>query len=126
MNRSLAILFILIHLAGNTEAGQLFRVPLLLQHFHLHHRQDPSVNFIRFLAMHYAGDDGNKSDDNEDAKLPFHDFDHSSVSVVYSPLVKSVIAILPMDFRDKNKPAEKEENILSRHIGRILQPPRYC
>ncbi len=54
MRKILAILLITIHLTGNTEVGQLFRLPQLISHFFQHHRQDPSIDFFEFIAMHYA------------------------------------------------------------------------
>jgi hypothetical protein len=123
MKKPLVFFLLCIHIAGNTEAGQVFRLPLLLKHFQAHQQQDPSLHFIDFLAMHYAGDDGDASDDADDAKLPFHDYTHSSVSAVYAPMVKT-LAFIPFFTAYNDFPIEKKEAMPSKHVSILLQPPR--
>lgn len=90
MRKNLAILLISFHLVGNTEVGQVFKLPRLLDHFKKHHQQNPSVSFIDFIIMHYAGDDGTSSDDDQDQQLPCHNLHHNTMGMVYSPMVKTL------------------------------------
>ena len=124
MRKTLAILLISVHLAGNTEVGQLFKLPQLVHHFFRHHRLDPSISFFEFLAMHYAGDDGTTADDDYDSQLPCHNTNHNTIAVTYSPMVKD---IFPDEFPFLEIPEFNntlQEGITSEHVLLILQPPR--
>lgn len=113
-----------LHLVGNTEVGQLFKLPELINHYFQHHRIDTSLNFFEFIAEHYAGDDGTTADDDFDSKLPCHNATHNTISFVYSPMVKEIPSI-DLSFREtqvysSNLPI----GISSKHVALILQPPR--
>ena len=124
MRKNLAILLISVHIVGNTEMGQLFKLPLLVNHFFQHERLDPGLSFFEFIVMHYAGDDGTKADDYLDKQLPCHNTDHNTLSVVYSPMVKD----LPVtDFHvwpSKEYSDPLQAGTSSKHVLLILQPPR--
>ena len=81
MRSLLIIVLINVHLFGNTELGQLIKLPQLITHYKKNHKNNPSLNFFQFLVMHYAGDDGTTADDNEDRQLPCHDYHHSGKSM---------------------------------------------
>ena len=89
MRKKLAILLISLHLLGNTEAGQVFKLPQLLEHFAQHKKENQSLGFIDFFVMHYGGDDGTHADDDQDQQLPCHNMHHISATVIYSPLLKA-------------------------------------
>ncbi|MFN8289330.1 MAG: hypothetical protein U0U70_03615 [Chitinophagaceae bacterium] len=125
MRKSLVILLIGIHLAGNTEAGQLIRLPQLISHYFQHHQLDNSIGFFEFIAMHYGGDDGTSADDEYDSKLPCHNINHTTtISNVFSPMIKEAgtAAAVPEVLPDHHS------RILARqsagHTLLILQPPR--
>lgn len=124
MRNSLLILLITVHLAGNTEIGQLFRLPHLISHFFQHHRQDQSIDFFEFIAMHYGGDDGTAADDDIDSQLPYHNVNQSTIAHIFSPMVSEIPAsglTIPV-------PAERNDRLVagiaSEHVLRVLQPPR--
>jgi hypothetical protein len=71
---------------GNTELGQLIKLPQLFRHYHQHHKDNPSVNFFKFLVMHYAGEDGTTADDSDDMQLPCHDYQHTGIFFVFAPV----------------------------------------
>lgn len=124
MSKKLAILLLSIHLAGNTELGQLFKLPLLVNHFFQHQRLNPQLGFFEFIAMHYAGDDGTKADDDFDKQLPCHNTDHSTISIAYSPMVKET-PILAKSFFKQNEYSDRlQQGISSKHVLLVLQPPR--
>lgn len=90
MRKKLAILLISLHLLGNTEAGQVFKLPQLLEHYAQHKKQIHSLGFIDFFTMHYGGDDGTHADDDQDQQLPCHNLHHTTTAVVYSPMLKVI------------------------------------
>ena len=124
MRKIIAISLISIHLLGTTELGQLVRVPELLSHFLQHHRQDPEINFFDFITMHYSGDDGTTADDDIDSKLPYHNINNNTITIVYAPMVK-VNASINFNFR---RTEEYNSYILTNcppaFVCLILQPPR--
>lgn len=124
MRKILAILLISIHLTGNTEVGQLFRLPQLIAHFFQHHRQDPSIDFFDFIAMHYAGDDGTTADDDFDNQLPCHNINHNTTALTYSPMVKEMPSIEVSVLETKVYNSRLLTGITSKHVILILQPPR--
>lgn len=124
MRKILAILLISIHLTGNTEVGQLFRLPQLIAHFFQHHRQDPSISFFDFIAMHYAGDDGTTADDDFDNQLPCHNVNHNTIAVTYSPMVKEMPSIEVSVYETKVYNSRLLTGVTSKHVLLILQPPR--
>ena len=124
MRKTLVILLMALHLAGNTEVGQLLRVPQLITHFFQHHRQDPGISFGEFIAMHYWGDDGTTADDDTDKGLPCHNTSHNTIALTFSPMVNDI------PFSDLfllNSPEYNSRlltGITSKHVVLILQPPR--
>jgi len=124
MRKILAILLISIHLTGNTEVGQLLKLPQLVTHFHQHHQQDPSVDFIDFIVMHYAGEDGTSADDDMDKQLPCHNLTHNTISVAYSPMVKDIPAVEFSCCITKDYNSRMLTGVSSKHVSLILQPPR--
>jgi hypothetical protein len=124
MSKKLAIFLISIHLAGNTELGQLFKLPQLVNHFFQHQRLNPNLGFFQFIAMHYAGDDGTKADDDWDKQLPCHSKDHNTTTITYSPMVKEMPATTQIFTKDNEYSDRLQTGTSSKHVLLILQPPR--
>jgi hypothetical protein len=124
MRKTLVILLIGIHLAGNTEFGQLFKLPQLVHHFFQHKLIAPDLSFISFLIMHYAGDDGTKADDDFDKQLPCHNSGHNTLSVAYSPMVKELPAGNFNFWPAKEYSDRLQTGISSKYVLLILQPPK--
>jgi hypothetical protein len=124
MRKSVTIGLIVVHLLAHTEAGQLFKLPTLFNHFFQHHRQNPSIGFFDFIAMHYGGDDGTHADDFTDDQLPCHNTHYNTLSIVYSSFENDI----PSFAIDINEPIEYGSCILTgnpaKHVLIILQPPR--
>jgi len=124
MRKPLTIVLISLHLVGNTEIGQLFKLPHLVNHFFQHQRLNPDLNFFEFIAMHYAGDDGTKADDDFDKQLPCHNTDHNTLGVVYSPMVKELPAADFNFWPNREYSDRLQTGTSSKHVLLILQPPR--
>ncbi len=126
MRQILALGLISVHLFGNTELGQVFKLPKLIAHYHQHHRQNPGVSFFNFLFMHYIGDDGTATDDNDDMQLPFHDYHHSCISFVIGPVstmepsLEQVYDPMQIIYGGRLLSYKPQE-----HFHKILQPPRF-
>lgn len=82
-------MFMLI-VTDNTSLDQLLKLPVLFQHYMEHKEQNNSVSLMKFIAMHYWGDDDNDNDNDRDAQLPFKKFDAHPSHLLFYPLVKIV------------------------------------
>jgi len=125
MRKILIIGLISVHLFGDTELSQLFKIPHLISHFFQHHRQNPSITFFEFLSMHYGGDDGTKSDDFEDNKLPCHNVNSHCLSVSYTAFLKLPVLSGELDAYDKKEYGSRlHTGNPSEHVLILLQPPK--
>jgi len=71
MRKVISIFFLLIFLVFVTEAGQLFRLPLLVQHYLKHQQSERGLSFAGFLKTHYLQDHKDDGDKKQDRQLPF-------------------------------------------------------
>lgn len=125
MRKKLAILLICLHLFGNTEAGQVFKMPVLLQHYKQHCENNKGLGFIEFIIMHYAGDDGTHTDDEQDQQLPCHNLQQHTMHLMFAPMLNTVsesVAPAPASARSS---VFITTGIPQSRAGRLWQPPRY-
>lgn len=124
MRKILIISLLSIKLLGNTEFGQLLRIPELLSHFFQHHRVNPEISFLEFLQMHYGGNDGTSADDAFDRQLPCHDVNHlQNFFVQFSPMIPETPSFVmekpePQRFRHSNA-----QDVFPKHVFPLLHPP---
>jgi hypothetical protein len=125
MRQILLISIIGIHLIGNTEISQVFKLPNLIDHYFEHHRQNRNLNFFEFLAMHYGGDDGTYADDEKDSQLPCHNLHHNTISVVCFQIVQDapILDIVTL-YNAKEYGRPLQTNLPPKHGISLLQPPR--
>lgn len=113
------------HFLGNTELGQILTLPKLISHYLQHHSIDPDVGFIDFMFMHYIiDDDGSMADNQEDAQLPFHNFNyqHSFVQM-FSLAERFSYTNLYMPLQPKVFGADPQERLHTGYTSLRLQPP---
>jgi hypothetical protein len=79
VRKTVAILFTALYLFGATEASQLFKLPVLIQHYYEHKANNASVTLYAFLQMHYLGNDNDDTDNMRDQALPFKTMDDCCV-----------------------------------------------
>jgi hypothetical protein len=112
-------------LVSTTELYQLLKLPVLLEHYTEHKKQNSDLSFLDFLSLHYnqAFDH-----DNTDHKLPFksHDSNISMNIVAFIAQPFSVILAKPIVFIDKTEIGFRQPNFTSSVISTIWQPPRAC
>ncbi|UEG51942.1 hypothetical protein LLH06_13320 [Mucilaginibacter daejeonensis] len=76
---------------SSTELHQLFKLPVLFEHFAEHQRINGQVSFWAFLSMHYWGNDMNDDDDDRDMQLPFKKIDAHSAPVCFIPMIRTYV-----------------------------------
>jgi hypothetical protein len=125
MQKGLALILIVLHLGTNTELVQVFKLPKLISHYFQHHRQNPSLSFSHFLAMHYGGDDGTTADDDMDSQLPFHNTIHGCLPVVYFPLIQEPVNINPPESLSIQHSSFLQLSKTNGHVASLLRPPLF-
>lgn len=120
MKSAVTIFLLVLMVAIQTPLGQLFKLPLLIEHYIKHQKQD-GVSLIAFLEDHYASDHKD-ADLPEDEQLPFKNITFYSIGyAIVQPIVQTnVLASLPTEkkiiFPDTYTPQQ--------HLGSIFHPPR--
>jgi len=119
--KSAATIFLLILLASiQTPIGQLFKLPLLVEHF-IQHRNQDGVSLFGFLEDHYATNH-NDADLPEDEELPFKNVKFHSIG--YAILTLPVHADVPASFPGDKKIVFPNTNMPHQHLASIFHPPR--
>jgi len=125
MKRLSALLFFTLYLLSTTEASQLLKIPVILQHYHEHQKLNKDISFFAFLDMHYMHGSPHDDDYDRDMQLPFKRFDHhASLSPVTVPAPVGIIqsnTIPPVSpvFIIRN-----DDHLYSKYHPAIFQPPR--
>lgn len=85
MKKRIAIFFLVIFSVSFTEAGQLFKFPLLVEHFIDHNQGDKQASFFGFLKSHYLYGHPSDGDEEEDGNLPFKQADYQLAALGFLP-----------------------------------------
>lgn len=124
----MAILLLSLYLFGATDAYQLLKLPLLVQHFLVHKQQNPLLSIEGFMQIHY--NDGLlvvDDDFEQDMQLPF------KTSQVPSGQSNNVIiaSVTPINFFSLEAYKEaffsyKQHLYCLLNKNSIFQPPKNC
>ena len=114
-----------VYFFGATEASQLLKLPVLVQHYYEHKAGNASVTLVQFLHMHYMGHDENDADNLRDMQLPFKTMDDCCM-IAYNSLPPQKIQLseiaeheMQQEFTLLNDAAP-----FSISVEDIFQPPR--
>lgn len=119
----MAILCFSAIIMAGTELHQLLKLPVLLQHFQEHKKEDKDISLFRFIAMHYFNGTKKDKDYDRDMQLPFKTADCTTlVSTAAHP--HQLQAERPEFFIKRSYPAVKNNSILQSHLSDIWQPPK--
>lgn len=123
--RIIAISLLFTIVFAQTPVHQVMKVKVLVEHYFEHKALDEQIDFVDFLAMHYA-DDAKRVDYERDMQLPFKQCNHAPLMVFTFFEHK--------DFSIKQKPVFiYEEQVLTGYqspyyaaeaLSNIWQPPR--
>ena len=120
MKKTSAIFFLVVLVSAQTPAGELFKLPALVDHFVKHQKQDGDL-FFGFLAEHYSPSH-NDADLPEDENLPFKNVSFNTVCCAIVPPAIKANAIIPVP--PGKKPVFTDRFIAQQHLSRIFHPPR--
>lgn len=125
MKRAAAILFLVLYIFTVTECNQLLKLPVLLEHYTEHKKDNRNISFPDFIYMHYAGDDFNDNDEDRDKRLPFKAFDtYTSFSAQHTPSdICTQGWIIQMAYKQAGI-CYADLNLPSSYLKAIWQPPK--
>lgn len=114
-------------LVTSTALQQVFKLPLLVNHYYDHKQIDNAITVFSFLKLHYfEEEDGADADDSTDQKLPFKSVTHYIPPTVInavpdvSPIAEIIVHQSGMA---QHRPVQKTF-ITSHILSRIWQPPK--
>jgi hypothetical protein len=125
MRKILVTALIGIHLIGNTELAQVFKLPNLVQHYFEHSRINPGLSFSEFMLMHYGGDDGTAADDDFDSQLPCHNTQSTTLALIFSPMVAEIPSLREINTVTTEFNSRLITGTSAEHVLLVLQPPRF-
>ena len=119
--KSFAAMFLLsLSTFTQTPLGQLLKLPVLIEHFYKHQRND-RVSLWEFLNDHYSKEH-NDADRSEDEQLPFKTVVVQTVGVAIVPGIVKADCIL--NFEVPIKKMFSEIYTPQQHLCSIFHPPR--
>jgi hypothetical protein len=124
--RLLVILIISAYLCATTQLGELFKIPVLIEHYNEHKALDERISFWNYLKDHYA-DEGQHADYERDMQLPFKTLIHSHLvhTAVVLPAFQPFIAVAHIIYTDKRQQLFAHTSVFSsNYLSAIWQPPR--
>lgn len=129
MQKLVAILLLGIYLFSTTALAQLFKLPVLIEHYQEHKHQNPAITFLGFLNLHYNNGDKVDDDDDKDMKLPFKTVSDIASTFVISipPTTFTIISQPVFEYHDVKKKYSQTSNLLLPSFSaNIWQPPKFC
>jgi hypothetical protein len=121
VKRFLAISFLSLYLNSYTEVHEVFRLPILLEHFTEHKALVADLTFWDFIKMHYESDVNHDTTDDElPFKVPGHSF--TAISIVLLPLKINLTEAVPSALLSYT--FDYKESFFSSSLQAIFQPPK--
>ncbi|HEY0676883.1 MAG TPA: hypothetical protein VGD17_01310 [Chitinophagaceae bacterium] len=123
MQKLTAILFLFIFSVSVTEAGQLLKLPILVEHYIDHTERDKANSFLGFLKEHYQYDHTDDGDESEDSSLPFKTLNNSIVSLSFlSPESEEINTSFGL--LSTNRQLHPEPFLFKDPLSGVFHPPR--
>lgn len=116
-------LLILIIVGANLSLDELAKLPFLMKHFVSHQHLDPSLTFMRFMEMHYFGQDLKDNDQQQDVKLPFKKITHGFQQVLLTT-VAALDCSARMVYIKENKSLYRVTFLKRPYFSKIYRPPQ--
>ncbi len=113
---------------STTEAHQLFKLPVIFEHFAEHQQENSKITFIAFLDMHYMHGNPKDKDYDRDMQLPFKTSNDCVFSVMpaFVPPTLQFTLLPPIEVTTQKVFISKDPSIISSYLSSIWQPPKSC
>lgn len=117
----IAAIILLLPLAlTQTPLGQLLKLPVLIEHFDKHRKQD-GMSFWEFMNDHYTNDH-NDADRSEDDQLPFKTAMLQNIGFAVVPA--ALLTDFSLEFDIPAKVKLNDFYTPQQHLCSIFHPPR--
>lgn len=120
MRTATTIFLLVLFTATQTPLGQLLKLPVLMEHFYKHKKQE-GTSLLEFLSDHYATAH-NDADQAEDETLPFKTLLLPGIGVALLPEVAKTDFALAFGIPAKVMLQQCYSS--QQHLSRIFHPPR--
>ncbi len=126
MKKIIAISFLFIYAFSTTELAQLVKLPLLIEHYQEHKKENNDITLLQFLAIHYTHGNVKDADYDKDMQLPFktHDGCINASIAAFVPFNFSTSVEKPCTTENKSYPTLKDKFLANSFLSNIWQPPR--
>lgn len=103
MVKTLSIFFLSTYLFTFVQVNELFKIPILVEHFNEHQLEHPNLSMIQFIVNHYMDEIVYDDDYSKDIELPFKSTTiNTTFSIVCCPLLMDynfAILLFPSEFK---------------------------
>jgi hypothetical protein len=121
LKRFLSISLLALYLTSFTEAHEVLRLPILLEHYAEHQMKVADLSFVEFLVMHYKTDVAHDEHDNQ---LPFKVPGHSFTVQAMALPIQKIIAFEKPAMVTLTHSFSYTEASFSSPLTAIFQPPK--
>lgn len=123
VRKYIVILLMSIHLLTSTELHQLLKLHEFVSHYFEHQTQNPELNLLEFIQLHYFSGNVHDEDYAEDMKLPFKQtcIEHT---LVYIPIIHQVTIAEHTEIPLKKPMFYQEDKQFTAYLSDIWNPPR--
>lgn len=121
MKTYITIFFLVLLSLVQTPVGQLLKLPLLIEHFNKHQKNE-GISFFSFLEEHYASEHQD-ADLPEDEQLPFKNI--SFYAIGYAIVPEVVKANTVTHFPSDKKIIFLKHFTPQYYPGNIFHPPKW-
>jgi hypothetical protein len=117
--KTAAYILLFVLLSAQTPFGQVFKLPLLVEHF-LKHQEQSGISLFSFVVDHYSHEHQD-ADRSEDGQLPFKTGLLLNIgSAIVPQLVKADFSV---ELNFTQKVAIDDSQVPQKHSNRIFHPP---
>ena len=103
-----------------TPLGQLFKLPLLIEHY-LKHQSKDGDSFAEFMYEHYKSSHDD-DDSAEDQQLPFKNITFHSIGHAIAPDLNATNVVIP--FTADAKVIVPDNFVQQQYLINVFRPPR--
>ena len=125
MRRTIAIFFLAIFSVSFTEAGELLKLPLLVEHFADHNEGAKKISLTGFLKLHYLDHHQADGDEQEDNQLPFKSSEYQLAAPGFMP-AQAIELNTSTEVPNLSYPLYLQPYALKDPLSEIFHPPRFA
>ena len=126
MKKLISVAILSLYLISATEFYQLLKLPMLIEHFIQHKKENKTITLFSFLQMHYIGPNVKDADYEQDMKLPFKTHsENAHLSILALVPQKSASVLKKTYFEPRIFLVQEELFLTSSYPSGIWQPPKF-